>query len=68
MTDLPETYTDENGKVRVYTLAKYLDDSDPSWRTRLGDEMVEYILSGGFFSEDEAREYLWGRNAEDNHD
>lgn len=61
ITDLPETYTDENGKVQVYTLAKYLDDSDPGWRQRLSAEIVEYIVDGGFFSEQEACYYCKGK-------
>lgn len=43
ITDLPETYTDENGKVQVYTLAKYLDDSDPGWRQKMSDYVFDRL-------------------------
>ena len=61
MPGAPDTYTDENGKVQVYTLAKYLDDSDPGWRQRLRDEVVKRITDGGFFSEEQACAYCRGK-------
>ena len=41
--DLPETYTDENGKVCVYTLADIWDDEDPTWRQKMSDYVFDYL-------------------------
>jgi hypothetical protein len=43
MPGAPDTYTDENGKVQVYTLAKYLDDSDPGWRQKMSDYVFDRL-------------------------
>lgn len=53
-----ETYTDEEGNTRPYTLAEYLYDTDPGWRKRMSDDLVKRILRGGYLSCDEAERYL----------
>ena len=53
-----KTYIDENGKERVYRLADYLDDTDPHWRLRLPNHVIDRILAGGHMSYHEAEEYL----------
>jgi hypothetical protein len=45
ITDLPETYTDENGNVRVYTVADRLDDEDPEWRTDFSNVFFNWLRS-----------------------